>query len=40
MALAQETNHVVSQFEFTDDDLNRNVQEFLRQMGMLSCDAV
>ncbi|KAL6858106.1 glucokinase [Amphichorda felina] len=33
MALAAETSRVVSQFEFTDDDLNRHVQEFLRQMG-------
>lgn len=34
MALADETNSIVSQFDFTDDDLNRHVQEFLRQMSM------
>ncbi|KAH6894124.1 hypothetical protein B0T10DRAFT_589504 [Thelonectria olida] len=33
MALADETNHIVSQFDFTDDDLNRHVKEFLRQMS-------
>ncbi|CAM1502281.1 Fc.00g042650.m01.CDS01 [Cosmosporella sp. VM-42] len=33
MALADETNRVVSEFDFTDDDLNRHVKEFLRQMN-------
>lgn len=34
MALADETNRIVSEFDFTDADLNRHVQEFLRQMSM------
>lgn len=34
MALADETNRIVSEFDFTDDDLNRHVNEFLSQMGM------
>lgn len=34
MALADETNRIVSEFDFTDDDLNRHVKEFLSQMGM------
>ncbi|KAH7157547.1 hypothetical protein B0J13DRAFT_581666 [Dactylonectria estremocensis] len=33
MALADETNRIVSEFDFTDADLNRHVQEFLRQMN-------
>ncbi|KAI5464596.1 hypothetical protein BGZ63DRAFT_349801 [Mariannaea sp. PMI_226] len=33
MALADETNHIVSQFEFSDEDLNDHVQEFLSQMN-------
>ncbi|KAI1101026.1 putative glucokinase [Jackrogersella minutella] len=32
MALAEETKHVVAQFEYTDEDVNKGVQEFLRQM--------
>jgi len=32
MGLSEETQRVVAQFEFTDDDANRSVQEFLRQM--------
>lgn len=32
MALADETNRIVSEFDFTDDDLNRHVNEFLSQM--------
>lgn len=36
MALADETSSVVSQFDFTDADLNNHVQEFLKQMGALS----
>jgi hexokinase len=35
MALADESNRIVEQFEFPDEDLNRHVKEFLRQMGML-----
>lgn len=34
-ALENETKKVVSQFDFTDADLNVHVKEFLRQMGML-----
>lgn len=33
MALADESNRVVQEFDFTNDDLNRHVKEFLRQMG-------
>jgi len=33
MALAAETKNVVAGFEYTDEDVNRGVQEFLRQMG-------
>ncbi|KAI1505930.1 hypothetical protein F5X99DRAFT_415615 [Biscogniauxia marginata] len=33
MALAEATKRVVAQFEYTDDDVNRGVQEFLRQMN-------
>ncbi|KAJ3505673.1 hypothetical protein NM208_g16166 [Fusarium decemcellulare] len=33
MALADESNRVVQEFDFTNDDLNRHVQEFLRQMN-------
>ncbi|RYP80563.1 hypothetical protein DL770_006165 [Monosporascus sp. CRB-9-2] len=32
MALAEETKRITAQFEYTDDDVNRGVQEFLRQM--------
>jgi hexokinase len=34
MALAQETKRIAGQFEYTDDDVNKGVQEFLRQMSM------
>ena len=34
MALAAETKNVVAQFEYTDEDVNKGVEEFLRQMGM------
>lgn len=33
MALAQETKAIVAQFEYSDDDVNKGVKEFLRQMG-------
>lgn len=33
MALAAETKAVVAQFDYTDEDVNKGVQEFLRQMG-------
>ncbi|KAI0837922.1 putative glucokinase [Hypoxylon sp. FL0890] len=32
MALAEETKRVAAQFEYTDEDVNKGVQEFLRQM--------
>ncbi|QPC58629.1 hypothetical protein HYE67_000860 [Fusarium culmorum] len=32
MALADESNRIVEQFDFSDDELNKNVKEFLRQM--------
>ncbi|KAJ4298773.1 glucokinase [Collariella sp. IMI 366227] len=32
MALAQETKAIVAQFEYSDDDVNKGVKEFLRQM--------
>ena len=43
MALAAETKRVVSLFEYTDNDVNKGVKEFLRQMGMFAfphCAAV
>lgn len=33
MSLAEETKRVVSQFDFSDADVNSHVQEFLKQMG-------
>ncbi|KAI1392028.1 putative glucokinase [Hypoxylon trugodes] len=33
MALAEETKRIAAQFEYTDEDVNRGVQEFLRQMN-------
>lgn len=35
MALQQETKKVVSQFEFSDADVNSHVAEFIQQMSML-----
>lgn len=32
MALEAETKRIVAQFEYTDQDINNGVQEFLRQM--------
>ncbi|EMR64021.1 putative hexokinase hxk2 protein [Eutypa lata UCREL1] len=32
MALAEETKRIAAQFEYSDDDINQGVQEFLRQM--------
>ncbi|KAJ2991863.1 hypothetical protein NUW58_g2365 [Xylaria curta] len=32
-SLVEETKRIVAQFEYTDDDVNRGVQEFLRQMN-------
>jgi hypothetical protein len=34
MSLLAETESIVKQFEFTDNDVNKSVKEFLRQMGM------
>jgi hypothetical protein len=34
MAIHPEASRVVSQFDFSDADINRHVQEFLKQMGM------
>ncbi len=36
--LAEAAQAIVDQFEYSDDDVNRGVKEFLRQMGM-SCVA-
>lgn len=33
MALAAETKSIVAQFDYSDEDVNKGVQEFLRQMG-------
>jgi len=33
MALAAETKAIVAQFDYTDEDVNKGVKEFLRQMG-------
>jgi hypothetical protein len=35
MALADDSNRVVEQFDFSDETLNNHVKEFLKQMGML-----
>lgn len=32
--LVAETEAIVKQFEYTDEDVNRGVKEFLRQMSM------
>ncbi|KAI1211946.1 putative glucokinase [Annulohypoxylon truncatum] len=32
MALAKETKRIAAQFDYTDEDVNKGVQEFLRQM--------
>lgn len=34
MALVEETKRIVDELEYTDDDVNKGVQEFLRQIGM------
>jgi hexokinase len=36
MALADESNRIVQEFDFSDEELNTHVKEFLRQMGMLT----
>ena len=35
MALEAETKKIVAQFEYSDEDANKGVLEFLRQMGKL-----
>lgn len=34
--LQEETKRIVTQFDYTDDDVNRGVLEFLRQMSMIN----
>lgn len=36
MALAAETKAVVAKFNYSDEDVNKGVHEFLRQMGKCS----
>jgi len=33
MALIEETKRLVSQFDYSDEDVNKGVKEFLRQMS-------
>jgi len=33
MALEAETAAIVAKFDYTDDDVNKAVKEFLRQLG-------
>lgn len=33
MAMVEETKRIVAQFDYTDEDVNKGVKEFLRQMG-------
>lgn len=33
MALVAETERIVAQFDYTNEDVNKGVKEFLRQMG-------
>jgi hexokinase len=33
MALEAETASIVAKFDYTDEDVNKGVKEFLRQMG-------
>lgn len=40
MGLADETKRVVGEFDLSDNDLNRHVKEFLRQMGMFPIDSL
>lgn len=37
MGLAEHTSKIVSEFDFSDEELNRHVQEFLKQTGTF-CD--
>ena len=36
MALAAETKKIVAQLDYADSDVNKGVQEFIRQMSMFS----
>ena len=33
MALLEETKRITAQFEYSDDNVNKGVEEFLRQMS-------
>lgn len=33
MSLESEAKSVIAQFEYTDEDVNKGVKEFLRQLG-------
>jgi hexokinase len=35
MTLVEETKRITAQFDYTDEDVNKGVKEFLRQMSML-----
>lgn len=35
-SLTEETKRIVAQFDYTDDDVNKGVQEFLRQMSTIN----
>jgi hexokinase len=37
MTLEAETTAIVSKFDYSDDDVNKGVKEFLRQMGKVLC---
>lgn len=34
MGLAEEAQRIAGEFEYTKDDVNKGVKEFVRQMGM------
>lgn len=36
MSLAEAVKRVVAEFDYPSEDVNKGVQEFLRQMGRLS----
>jgi hexokinase len=35
-SLVAETKRIVAQFDYTNEDVNKGVQEFLRQMSMIN----
>lgn len=39
MGLAEHTSRIVSEFDFSDEELNRHVQEFLEQTGTFATAA-